>query len=109
MGSFPLYHTSYETYDLIDKFIDPNLNASSLLAKVMSETVRFISSSLFLPFDTISYSDELNKQFNKFKKDYGTKLNNLGISLDDLEECLNNFKLTCVKFEQRLGSIDKSQ
>lgn len=75
----------------------------------MAETARVISSSLILPFDTTQYSDQLVKEFVKFKHEFKPKLEKVNISLDLIEESINNFKKSSELFSNRLSTIDKSQ
>lgn len=93
----------------MSKFVDPGFKASSALAKIMSEITRVLSSSLVLPFDVVKYADELHKQFNNFKKQFGEKLSILKIGLNDLDECVSNFNKTAQDFGRRLSSIDRSK
>jgi hypothetical protein len=43
------------------------------------------------------------------KKTYGSQLNSQGISLNDLEEVINNYEKASLKFHERLDKIDKTQ
>ncbi|CAF0877194.1 unnamed protein product [Brachionus calyciflorus] len=109
VGSYPLYHTSYETYKLVEQYIDPDFFALTAIAKIISETSRVLSDSLILPFDIENYSVELNKQFEKFAYNFEKKLNNLNISLDNLKESIKNFEKNVIEFNKHLKNLDKSQ
>ena len=43
------------------------------------------------------------------KKTYESQLNSQGISLNDLEEVINNYEKASLKFHERLDKIDKTQ
>ena len=43
------------------------------------------------------------------KKTYGNELNAQGISLNGLEEVINNYEKASLKFHERLDKIDKTQ
>ena len=66
VGSYPLYHTSYETYELVSKYMDPNFNGARLLATIMADLTFNVSSSLLLPFNPVTYSEQLNYEYKKF-------------------------------------------
>ena len=68
IGSFPLYHSSYETYNLVTKFLDPEFKITRVMSIVAAETIRSLSSSLIIPFNAVRYADQLKKEFIKFAK-----------------------------------------
>ena len=109
VGSYPLYHTSYETYELVSKYMDPNFNGARLLATIMADLTFNVSSSLLLPFNPVTYSEQLNYEYKKFEKNYKDKLLQLNVSLIDLENVVKDFEKISRDFSNRLHSIDKTK
>jgi hypothetical protein len=72
----------------------------------VSELGRRLSDSLILPFNAISYAEQLVIESNNFKKLYKLKLDNLNISLANLDNSIVNFGLVASKFHSRLEKLD---
>lgn len=108
IGSFPLYHSSYETYNLVTKFLDPEFKITRVMSIVAAETIRSLSSSLIIPFNAVRYADQLKKEFIKFLSTNKPTLDSLNISTDNLNTSITNFHVSATKFQNRLKSIDKT-
>lgn len=105
-SSYPLYHTSYETFKLVDKFIDPNFYGSKMLAVIVAELARVMSTSTVLPFNTNTYASVLKMEYNKFKQTYQGNFKSFDIKLDDLEYSVANFTKVSGMFMKRVQSVD---
>ena len=76
---------------------------------VIGELVRRLSDSLILPFNCISYSNEIQREFDNFVKENKLFLNELNISLDMFELAVKNFSSSTFKFHQKLNQLDKKK
>ena len=105
-SSYPLYHTSYETFKLVSDFIDPNFTGSKLLAAIVAEIARTMSSSSLIPYNTDTYAYILQREFNKFKTSYQAKFDSFGISIDGLHYAVSNFTLSSKQFMTRVKQVN---
>ena len=79
------------------------------MAAIVAETAYTLSSSLILPFNCMTYANQLDREFVKLKDKYGSKLESLNISLDRLDLAISNFTSVAKDFHKRLEAIDKSK
>lgn len=105
---YPLYHTSYETFYLVERFMDPDFFALTSITKVISELTRVLSDSIILPFDLENYYQDIKYQVKLFNKEYSLLLQKLNVNLTYLEESVENLGKNVNDFKNRLKSIDKS-
>jgi N-acetylated-alpha-linked acidic dipeptidase len=107
--SYALYHTSYETFKLIDKYIDPNFNSFKLITQILSEITRKLSDELIIPFDLLSYSNEMISMYNKFNNEYGFILKNKNINeFENIKNVILNFTQVSNNFISKLNSINRN-
>ncbi|EPY75160.1 glutamate carboxypeptidase 2 [Camelus ferus] len=55
-SSYPLYHSIYETYELVEKFYDPTFKNHLAVAQVRGGIVFELANSIVLPFDCRDYA-----------------------------------------------------
>ncbi|XP_012946196.1 putative N-acetylated-alpha-linked acidic dipeptidase [Aplysia californica] len=105
---YPIYHTEYETFQIVDTQIDRGFEVHAAMARVAGEMIRNLADSLVLPFHLSSYSRGLEVNRKALDKDYGTQLRNKLSNYDLLEKVIANFSKDVDDFETRLKSLDKS-
>lgn len=105
---YPLYHTSYETFKLVEHYMDPEYFGLTSITKVISETTRVLSDSSILPFDLENYYQDIKNQIRVFDKQYSLTLKKLNITLNNLQESIENLENVVKNFNQRLKNIDQS-
>ena len=79
------------------------------VATVVAELARRLSDDLILPFNCINYATDMKSMLDDLKINYGEILNEQNISLNPLQEVINNYENAARKFHQRLDKIDKTQ
>jgi hypothetical protein len=89
--------------------MDPNFKGAQLLATIIADLAFNVSTSLLLPFNPVTYGEELNYEFKQFENNYKDKLMQLNVSLNDLENVIQDFEKNAKKFSDRLHSIDKKK
>ena len=109
IGSFPLYHSSYETFNLVTKFLDPEFKTARTMGIIAAETLHTLAGRLVLPFNCATYGKQLRKEMDKFKSKYGARVAALNVSLDVLDKTVDEFKRATILFQKSLDSIDRTQ
>ena len=62
---YPAYHTAYETFDLIERVVDPGFHLLALSTKMTLSLVRDFAENIVLDFDLQDY----NTIMDEFKSD----------------------------------------
>ena len=82
MQLYSLYHTSYETVRLVEKFMDPDYKLHLATTRTYAEITRLLADSPVLPFDVRLYLLEFFHRWFHFKySNVSAELEDHGISL----------------------------
>ncbi|CAF0930021.1 unnamed protein product [Brachionus calyciflorus] len=108
-SSYPTYHSSYETFRLIDEILDPKFETFRMVGVIVAELLRRLSEHLILPFNVERFSKELKSEYTSFEREYKQDLLELNIKLDQLEYSIQNLTKVSADFTKRLKSIDKTK
>lgn len=60
-SSYPVYHSVYETYEIVEKFYDPSFRRLRAVAQVRGGLVFLLADSELLPLDANEYAVSLSK------------------------------------------------
>lgn len=60
-SSYPVYHSVYETFELVQNFYDPTFKRLRAVAQVRGGLVFLLADSLVLPLDANEYAAALGK------------------------------------------------
>lgn len=60
-SSYPVYHSVYETFEIVEKFYDPSFKRLRAVAQVRGGLIFHLSDSQLLPLDVTEYADSLRK------------------------------------------------
>uniref|UniRef100_G1TPI0 Glutamate carboxypeptidase 2 n=1 Tax=Oryctolagus cuniculus TaxID=9986 RepID=G1TPI0_RABIT len=110
-SSYPLYHSVYETYELVEKFYDPTFKYHLTVAQVRGGLVFELASSLVLPFDCRDYATVLRNYADKIyniSMQHLQEMKTYGVSFDSLFSAVENFTEIASKFNERLQDFDKT-
>ncbi|XP_070566907.1 putative N-acetylated-alpha-linked acidic dipeptidase [Ptychodera flava] len=104
-AAFPMYHSVYETFHLVSTYYDPTFEYHATVARVWGEVLRSFADSLVLPMDCRDYAKRIDELFQSFKTDYGEKLGAEGISLDILEDAIQNMTSSAEYFHTTIDGL----
>ncbi|XP_069327044.1 glutamate carboxypeptidase 2 isoform X2 [Eulemur rufifrons] len=110
-SSYPLYHSVYETYELVEKFYDPTFKYHLTVAQVRGGMVFDIANSILLPFECRDYAAVLRKYADKIyniSMKHPQEMKTYNVSFDSLFSAVKNFTEITSKFSKRLQDFDKS-
>uniref|UniRef100_A0A0B7AYA9 Peptidase M28 domain-containing protein n=1 Tax=Arion vulgaris TaxID=1028688 RepID=A0A0B7AYA9_9EUPU len=107
--SYPLYHTEYETFDMVKGQLDQNFEFHAAIARVGGEALRAIADSLILPFNITNYAAGLEINRQTLDEDYGIEMaENLGnVTYDKLKLVIEGFARDVSEFEVRRNNLNK--
>ncbi|XP_070565287.1 N-acetylated-alpha-linked acidic dipeptidase 2-like [Ptychodera flava] len=87
---YPMYHSVYETFHLVSTYYDPTFEYHATVARVWGELLRSFADSLVLPMDCRDYAKRIDELFQSVKTEFEEKLVARNISLDILENAIQN-------------------
>merc|ERR1719400_1696355 len=97
---YPAYHTAYETFDLVERIVDPGFHLLALSTKMTLSLVRDFAENIVLDFDLQDY----NNIMDEFKRDPEVQtLIDLGVDVGPLLEAINKFENATIKWEADLA------
>ncbi|XP_071472699.1 N-acetylated-alpha-linked acidic dipeptidase 2 isoform X1 [Marmota flaviventris] len=108
-SSYPVYHTIYETFELVENFYDPTFKKQLSVAQLRGALVYELAESIIIPFNIQDYGTALENYaasiFHLSKK-YDQKLKDEGVSFDSLFSAVKNFSEAASDFHRRLTEVD---
>ncbi|XP_056122740.1 putative N-acetylated-alpha-linked acidic dipeptidase [Rhinichthys klamathensis goyatoka] len=63
-SSYPVYHSVYETYEIVERFYDPSFRRLEAVSRVRGGLIFSLADSLILPLDCTEYASSLSKYAN---------------------------------------------
>ncbi|XP_013407202.1 N-acetylated-alpha-linked acidic dipeptidase 2-like [Lingula anatina] len=109
ISSYPVYHSVYETFEIMEKFIDPDFTCHKAVAQVLAELARNLADSLLLPMNPADYASAIetfaNASFSSFGGIFAKKD---GISFDGLYSAVKNFSSAANEFSKKIENVDKN-
>ena len=84
LPSLPFYHTPLDTFDMVEKYIDPTFKAHESLARVMTDMILRLAESARLPLAVKMYIGTLQEAYHSTNITYGKMLADKKISLGAL-------------------------
>ncbi|XP_059820584.1 N-acetylated-alpha-linked acidic dipeptidase 2 isoform X1 [Hypanus sabinus] len=110
-SNYPMYHTVYETFELVEQFYDPSFRKLLTVAQIRGGLVYEIADSTIIPFDCRDYADALNeyaKVIYEQAKQNQMLLDKYHVVFDSLFSAALNFTRVAMEFHERLKMIDTS-
>ncbi|XP_046927069.1 N-acetylated-alpha-linked acidic dipeptidase 2 isoform X2 [Lynx rufus] len=108
-SSYPVYHTIYETFELVENFYDPTFKKHLSVAQLRGALVYELADSIIIPFNIEDYAKALKNYatsiYNLSKK-HDQRLRDHGVSFDSLFSAVKNFSDAASDFHRRLTEVD---
>ncbi|XP_036058626.1 aminopeptidase NAALADL1 [Onychomys torridus] len=105
---YPTYHTAFDTFDYMEKFLDPGFSSHQAVARTAGSVLLRLSDSLFLPLNVSDYSETLHSFLEAAQKGLGTLLEQHNISLSPLVTAVENFKTAAAALVERISRLQKN-
>ncbi|XP_057304866.1 N-acetylated-alpha-linked acidic dipeptidase 2-like [Hydractinia symbiolongicarpus] len=104
----PHYHTMYESFGWMSKFVDPEYKYHLTIGKLwMGQALRFADADI-IPFDLQAYMEQVKEYFDRFEKKYRTMLKPRSISLAIANQSLNALIAKTKQFHEMLSGMKNS-
>ncbi|XP_064892144.1 N-acetylated-alpha-linked acidic dipeptidase 2 isoform X4 [Columba livia] len=109
-SNYPVYHTVYETFELVERFYDPTFKKQLTIAQLRGKLVYELADSQVIPFDCRDYGEALKGYSNRIyilAKKHEEQLKTYKVSFDPLFSAVVNFSKAAAEFHRRLEQVDK--
>ncbi|XP_061775263.1 N-acetylated-alpha-linked acidic dipeptidase 2 [Nerophis ophidion] len=108
-SSYPVYHTVYETFELVEKFYDPTFRRLRTVAQVRGGLLLLLADSQLLPLDAQQYAlalDKYSRSIANLARRHLPAMQEHQVSFDSLSSAVDNFTLAATHFHQRLLNLN---
>ncbi|XP_013367423.1 PREDICTED: N-acetylated-alpha-linked acidic dipeptidase 2 isoform X2 [Chinchilla lanigera] len=108
-SSYPVYHTIYETFELVEKFYDPMFKKQLSVAQLRGALVYELADSAVIPFNAEDYAKALKHyaaSIFSIARRHGQQLRDYKVSFDPLFSAVKNFSEAASDFHKRLTQLD---
>ncbi|XP_077422225.1 N-acetylated-alpha-linked acidic dipeptidase 2 [Vanacampus margaritifer] len=110
-SNYPVYHTVYETFEVVEKFYDPSFTRLRAVAQVRGGLVFLLADSQVIPLDANQYAIALDKYARSIAEMAQTHLEKMQtheVSFESLFSAVENFTVAAREFHQRLRNVNKA-
>ncbi|XP_067424606.1 N-acetylated-alpha-linked acidic dipeptidase 2-like [Emydura macquarii macquarii] len=108
-SNYPVYHTVYETFELVEQFYDPTFRKQLAVAQLRGGLVYELADSQVIPFNCQDYGEALRKYTNRIynlAKKHEEQVEIYGVSFGPLFSAVTNFTEAAADFHRRLKEVD---
>ncbi|OCT93271.1 hypothetical protein XELAEV_18016338mg [Xenopus laevis] len=109
-SNYPVYHTVYETFELVDRFYDPGFKRQLAVAQLRGSLVYELANSQVIPFNVQDYGDALKSyatSIYSLAKRTKSLMETYGVSFDSLFSAIQNFTEASDGLHQRLENLNR--
>ena len=91
-SSYPTYHTGYETFDLVDKIIDPEYHITKACIQWSINMLFELADSMILPYNLKTFAEMMRTEMTKLQNgNTSIILERYDITLDHVSEAIDQF------------------
>lgn len=102
---YPAYGTGYDTFDLVDHFVDPGFKVQKTCAQLMALMVRHWADVPLLPYDLMRLSERLYTAFDAFERQHAETLKNRSVDVGPIRVALGKLGKQVDEFRKRLREV----
>eukprot|EP00064_Thunnus_orientalis_P018319 superscaffoldBa00004180_g18416 len=111
-SSYPVYHSVYETFEIVEKFYDPSFRRLRAVAQVRGGLIFLLADSQLLPLDTNQYAGSLRKyaqSIAQLAQEHPKEMKMYKVSFDSLFSAVENFTVASREFIERLENLNRAE
>lgn len=137
-SSYPVYHTVYETFEVVERFYDPSFTRLRAVAQVRGGLVFLLADSQIIPLDANQYAISLNtyarsiaaitqthrEEMRSYEVSFGKSGTSTLIKIiilttgysdfvcyfaDSLFSAVENFTVAAREFHERLENVNRAE
>nr|XP_039260069.1 putative N-acetylated-alpha-linked acidic dipeptidase [Styela clava] len=104
--SYPVYHSVYETFDLVKDIVDPDFRITKSVAQLTAEIAWRLIDNPVLPLNCVDYAARLWEDKDIFVQAYGQLMSDNGINLNEFDYALQNFSSAAEDMQTRVKNVN---
>ncbi|XP_032138779.1 aminopeptidase NAALADL1 [Sapajus apella] len=104
---YPTYHTAFDTFDYVDKFLDPGFSSHQAVAQTAGSVILRLSDSFFLPLNVSDYSETLRSFLQAAQQELEALLEQHSISLGPLVTAVEKFDAEAAALGEHISTLQK--
>ncbi|CAH6793600.1 aminopeptidase NAALADL1 [Phodopus roborovskii] len=105
---YPTYHTAFDTFDYMEKFLDPGFSSHQAVARTAGNVLLRLSDSLFLPLNVSDYNETLRSFLQAAQENLSNLLQQHNISLGPLVTAVEKFETAAAALNQHISALQKN-
>ncbi|XP_053398140.1 N-acetylated-alpha-linked acidic dipeptidase 2-like [Mercenaria mercenaria] len=106
VSSYPMYHSAYETFYLVNKIMDKGFKFHTAVGQIWTEVARDLADSLIVPFDITDYSTVLNDLADTLLANFGQEMSANGLDTALLQAAVANFTQAGKDFKAQIQAAN---
>lgn len=107
---YPAYHTGFDTFYYVDRFIDPGYKHTRACGLINALVLHELAEAALLPFNLTNYAKAVVEAFDHLKNvGLYDELLNVSIRIDNLESEIQKFVAICSAWQEALDHTNKSE
>lgn len=103
LGFYPMYHTGYETFYMMDKIIDPGYKITKTCAETSLYSLLSLADSAILPYNLRSFSKAVNNALEELDEELDSK--NIASLFEKNGVTLKHVKSSAKVLDSKLSSL----
>ncbi|TMS07474.1 Glutamate carboxypeptidase 2 [Larimichthys crocea] len=110
-SSYPVYHSVYETFEIVEKFYDPSFKRLQTVAQVRGGLIFLLADSQLLPLDVNEYADSLRKyaqSISQLAQKHPEEMKMYEVSFVSLFSAVENFTVAARDLHERLQTLNRA-
>ncbi|XP_056468065.1 N-acetylated-alpha-linked acidic dipeptidase 2 [Gadus chalcogrammus] len=110
-SSYPVYHSVYETFELVERFYDPTFRRLQAVAQVRGGLIFRLADSQLLPLDANEYAGSLRRyvlSIAERAKKHPEEMKMYRVTFDALFSAEENFTIAARDFHVRLQNLNRA-
>uniref|UniRef100_A0A8D3D9L0 Glutamate carboxypeptidase 2 n=1 Tax=Scophthalmus maximus TaxID=52904 RepID=A0A8D3D9L0_SCOMX len=110
-SSYPVYHSVYETFEIVEQFYDPSFRRLRAVAQVRGGLVFLLADSQLLPLSADQYADSLRKyarSIAQLAQRHPEEMETFQVSFDFLFSAVENFTVAARGFHERQQTLNRA-
>ncbi|XP_071990197.1 N-acetylated-alpha-linked acidic dipeptidase 2-like isoform X2 [Engystomops pustulosus] len=108
-SNYPVYHTVYETFELVERFYDPSFKKHLSVAQVRGSLVYELADSTIIPYNAQDYAEELKNyadSISNLAKKYAEQMAAYDVTFEHLYNAINDFTASAAGLHQRVKNVN---
>ncbi|KAH3845996.1 hypothetical protein DPMN_088291, partial [Dreissena polymorpha] len=107
LSAYPMYHSVYETFYLVDKIMDIGFKYHTALGQLWVEMTRQLADDVILPLNVSDMVSLIKDQTDNLLTRFGQLMENNGTDTAVLRSAVQNLTNTVYEFVKAVSSVDK--